>query len=53
MKSSENEEQFPPRIYAEFRTLSPLCISINLPYAHVWNPVVMFGLVPLVTTWNC
>ena len=30
-----------------------LCISINLPYAHVWNTVVMSGLVPLVATWNC
>ena len=35
--------------------LSPelLCISINLPYCHAWNIVVMFGLVPLATTWNC
>ena len=30
-----------------------LCISINLPYAHVWNTVVTSGLVPLVATWNC
>ena len=29
------------------------CISINLLYAHVWNTVVMSGLVPLVTIWNC
>ena len=27
-------------------------LSINLPYGHVWNTVVMFGLVPLVATWN-
>ena len=35
--------------------LSPelLCISINLPYPHVWNTVVLSGLVPLVATWNC
>ena len=30
-----------------------LCISINLPYAHVWNTVVTSGLVPQVATWNC
>ena len=30
-----------------------LCISINLPYNHEWNTVVMSGLVLLVTTWNC
>ena len=30
-----------------------LCISINLPYCHAWNTVVMSGLVLLVTTWNC
>ena len=30
-----------------------LCISINLPYAHVWNTVAMSGLVPLVATSNC
>ena len=29
------------------------CISINLPYAHVWNIVVTSGLVCLVATWNC
>ena len=35
--------------------LSPglLCISINLPYGHVWNAVVMSGLVLLIATWNC
>ena len=30
-----------------------LSISINLPYSHVQNTVVMSGLVLLVTTWNC
>ena len=30
-----------------------LCISINLPYAHVWNTVVTTGLVLLVATWHC
>ena len=35
-----------------FFLLRLLCISINLPYAHVWNTVVMSGLVPLVATWN-
>ena len=29
-----------------------LCISVNLPYGHAWNTVVMFGLVPLNATWN-
>ena len=29
------------------------CISINLPYAHLWNNVVTSGLVALVATWNC
>ena len=35
--------------------LSPdlLFISINLPYGHAWNAVVMSGLVLLVPTWNC
>ena len=28
-------------------------MAINLPYAHVWNTVVMSGIVPLVATWNC
>ena len=26
---------------------------INLPYGHVWNTVVISGLVLLVATWNC
>ena len=30
-----------------------LCISINLPFANVWNTVVTSGLVPPVATWNC
>ena len=30
-----------------------LCISINPPYAHVWDTVVTFGLVPLIASWNC
>ena len=30
-----------------------LCISINLPYDHAWNIVVMSGLVLLLATWNC
>ena len=36
-----------------FFLLRLLCISINLPYAHVWNIVVTSGLVALVATWNC
>ena len=30
-----------------------LCIVTNLPCGHVWNTVVMSGLVLLVATWNC
>ena len=30
-----------------------LCISINLPYTHVWNSVVTSGLVLRLVTWNC
>ena len=30
-----------------------LCISINLPYDHAWNTVIMSGLVPLVAHCNC
>ena len=29
------------------------CISINLPYGHIWNTFVMSGLVLLVATGNC
>ena len=32
--------------------LSPEVISTNLPYGHVWNTVVMSGLVLLVATWG-
>ena len=28
-------------------------MSINLPYSHLWNTVVMSGLVLPVATWNC
>ena len=37
----------------KFFLLRLLCISINLPDAHVWNTVVTSGLVPLVATWIC
>ena len=37
----------------KFFLLRLLCISINLPYDHVWNTVVMSRLVLLVATWNC
>ena len=36
-----------------FFLLRLLCISINLPYNHAWNTVVMSGLVLLVATWIC
>ena len=47
--------KLPPRklepwlILWNFFLLRLLCISINLPYGHVWNTVVMSGLVLL---WN-
>ena len=34
----------------KFLLMRLLCISINLPYAHVWNTVVMSRLVLLVVT---
>ena len=37
----------------DFFLLRLLCISINLPQAHVWNTVVTSGLVLPVATWNC
>ena len=43
----------PKKIGALIRFLRLLCISINLPYSHAWNTVVMSGLVLLVATWNC
>ena len=30
-----------------------LCISMNLPYDHLWNTVVTPGLVPLVAAGIC
>ena len=40
-------------ILLSFFLLRLLCISINLPYSHAWNIVVMSGQVLLVATWNC
>ena len=40
-------------ISLSFFLLKLVCIYINLPYSHVWNTVVTFGLVPLIATWNC
>ena len=37
----------------KFHSPEVVCISINLPYTHVWSTFVMSGLVPLFTTWNC
>ena len=51
--------KLPPRklepwfVLRSFFLLRLLCISINLPYGHVWNTVVMSGLLLLVGTWNC
>ena len=36
-----------------FFLLRLFCISVNLPYHHTWNTVVMSGLLLLVATWNC
>ena len=36
-----------------FFLLRLLCSSINLPYSHAWNTVVMSGLVFQAGTWNC
>ena len=40
-------------IHSNFFLLRLLCISISLPYAHIWNTVVMSRPVPLVATGNC
>ena len=49
--SKKLELQF---VLSSFFLLRLLCISINLPYAHVWNTVVMSRLVPLVVAaQNC
>ena len=37
----------------KFCLLRLLCISINLPYGHVWNAVIMSGLVLIVAIRNC
>ena len=42
-----------PFMLWSFFLLRLLFISINLPYAHVWNTAVKSGLVTLVTTCNC
>ena len=41
-------------LICSMKFLSPeeRCISINLPYGHVWNTVVMSGLVLRVGNWN-
>ena len=51
--------KLPPRKLASwfvlwsFFLLSLLCISVNLPYNHLCNTVVISGLVLLVAAWNC
>ena len=50
--------KLPPRklepwlVLWSFFLLKLLCISINLPYDHEWNTIVMSGLLLLVSTWN-
>ena len=39
--------------FMKFLSPEVALISINLPYAHVWNTVVMSELVPPVATWSC
>ena len=36
-----------------FFLLRLICISIKLPYSHLWNTTIISGLVLLVATWNC
>ena len=37
------------------KLLSPevALVSINLPYGHAWDTVVVSRLVLLTATWNC
>ena len=51
--SSETRKFEPWFVLWSFFLLMLLCISINLPYDHVWDTFVMSGLVLLVATWNC
>ena len=37
----------------KFLFLRLFCISINQPYGHAWNTIIMSRLVFLVATWNC
>ena len=50
---STSEKIEPWFVLWNFFLLRLLGISINLPYSHVWNTVIMSGLVLLVATWNC
>ena len=43
----------PKKIGALVRSTKFLSFSVNLPYGHAWNTVVLSGLVLLVATWNC
>ena len=49
-KKIENWTQF---ILWSFFFLRLLCVSVNQLCPHVWNTIVMSGLVLLVATWNC
>ena len=37
--------------FLSFILLRLLCVSINLPFTHVWNTIVAFGLLLQVATW--
>ena len=50
---STSEKIEPWFVLWNFFLLRLLGIFINLPYSHVWNTVIMSGLVLLVATWNC
>ena len=41
------------KIGALIHSMKFFSISVNLPYGHAWNTVVIFGLVLLVATGNC
>ena len=50
---SDYEKRFLGQEVTCFFLLRLLSISIDLPYGHAWNTVVMSELLLLVATWNC
>ena len=39
--------------WIKFLSLEVAMFSINLPYSHAWNTVVISGQVHLAATWKC